>query len=84
MAAEALLQKTGLDSLNVNGVDFRDISIKKALLVPDTDDGIETHTRLQDPVDNWMLFTVESLENDLWTVHCKGQIRCSLDTQLGL
>jgi hypothetical protein len=84
MAAEAVLQKTGLDSMNVNGVDFRDISIEKALLVPDTDDGIETHTRLQDPVDGWMSFTVESLENDLWTVHCKGQIRCSLDTQPGL
>lgn len=75
MATEALLQHLDLDPQTADGVDLRYINISKALLVPDTDEGIEVHTRLEEGVDGWSSFTVESTENGIWTIHSKGLIR---------
>ncbi|KAI0470423.1 polyketide synthase dehydratase-domain-containing protein [Xylariaceae sp. FL0804] len=43
LAVEALLQQLDLEPSEAGGVQFRDIDIQKALIVPDNDDGIEVH-----------------------------------------
>lgn len=76
LAIEALLQQLDLGPSEARGVKFRDIDIQKALLIPDTDDGIEVHTRLETSAAGiWFKFTVGSVDNGLWTIHSTGKIR---------
>lgn len=55
--------------------DIRDIDIKAALVIPDNIDGVETIFRLH-PRENsdWHSFSVESVVDDEWNVHCAGKI----------
>jgi len=76
LAVEALLQQTDLTPETIGGVNFRDIDISKALIVPDSDRGIEVHTRLDTTASpEWFKFSVESIENGVWTIHSAGKIR---------
>ncbi|RYP25027.1 hypothetical protein DL765_000255 [Monosporascus sp. GIB2] len=76
LAIEALLQQLDLEPENADGVEFRDIDIQKALIIPEDDDGIEVHTRLETLAGGgWYRFSVESISNDLWTVHSTGKIQ---------
>ncbi|KAH8196090.1 hypothetical protein TruAng_009746 [Truncatella angustata] len=77
LAIEGLLQQLDLSPEEAVGVKLRDIKIDKALVVPDTDDGIEVHTRLEKLAagGDWYTFTVESIDNDIWTVHSTGKIQ---------
>ncbi|ORY68265.1 putative polyketide synthase [Pseudomassariella vexata] len=76
MAIEALLQQLDLEPRSVGGVKFRDIDISKALVVPDTDNGVEVLFRLEKlPGGTWYSFNVESVENGLWTLHSSGKIQ---------
>ena len=61
------------------GVTLRDVDIKAALVMPESDNGVETIFRLQKRADgsDWCAFTVESLTDDAWTVHCEGKISAS-------
>lgn len=77
LAIEALLQQLDFEPHEAGGVKFRDINIEKALIVPDTDNGVEVHTRLEKiaAAGDWYTFTVESVENDVWTQHSTGKIQ---------
>lgn len=76
LAIEALLQQLDLDPQGAGGVKFRDVDIKKALIIPETDDGIEIHTRLQSSGgSDWYAFSVESVDDGRWTIHSTGKIQ---------
>ena len=58
---------------------LRDINISTALVIPETDDGVEIQLRLQENLKStatsaWYSFAVESIANDRWTLHCEGSI----------
>ncbi|KAL8911255.1 MAG: hypothetical protein Q9171_003553 [Xanthocarpia ochracea] len=76
IAIEALRQVYETEGRPFEGVTLRDVDIKTALVIPDSNDGVETILRLQAPTDgsDWHLFSVESLANGTWTVHCEGRI----------
>jgi acyl transferase domain-containing protein len=92
LAIEALLQQLDLEPVEASGVRLANVDIRKALVVPDSDDGIEVHTRLEKDRsdDGWYTFTVESVTehegSGLWTLHTTGKIRReqSLDKQGGV
>lgn len=60
-------------------VTLRDIVIGVALVIPDTDDGVEVQLRLQESPKTttqtiWYSFAVESISHGRWTLHCEGLI----------
>ena len=61
------------------GVTLRDVDIKSALVVPDSNDGVETVLSLSKPTNgsDWYKFSVESLAEGTWTVHCQGRLSAS-------
>ncbi|KAF7892692.1 uncharacterized protein EAF02_000230 [Botrytis sinoallii] len=83
MAVEALRQVLDSTMLNIRyqGVRFRDTSFKLAMVIPDTDDGLEVQLRLQ-PVTKsskeieaiWYGFVVESFADGRWQTHSEGMI----------
>ncbi|KAK8104667.1 lovastatin nonaketide synthase [Apiospora kogelbergensis] len=77
LAVEALLQQLDLEPREAGGVRLADIDIRKALIVPESDDGIEVHTRLEaHEADDWYTFAVESISaSGAWTRHSSGKIR---------
>lgn len=84
MAIEALRQMHEGCGLPFSGVTLRDISIKTALVIPETDEGIETQLHLQrvdDSIDEgiWHMFAIESLTDGRWTTHCNGTIGVKTD-----
>lgn len=80
VAIEALRQVRESASLSFEGVTLRDVDIKTALLVPDSDDGVEIIVHLQESTNTeaaygWHSFSVESLtDSGEWAVHCDGCI----------
>ena len=79
LAIEALRQVHEINDLQVNGVTFRDLDIKTALVIPDTDTGIEIELRFQRMTTSekgtiWYTFAVESIADERWTTHCEGRI----------
>lgn len=79
LAIEALRQVSEIQESEVYGVVLRDISISTALVIPETDDGVEIQLRLQGNLKStatsaWYYFAVESVTNDRWTLHCEGSI----------
>ncbi|KJZ78292.1 hypothetical protein HIM_02330 [Hirsutella minnesotensis 3608] len=80
MAIEAVIRTDEID--NVKMIHFKDIVVKNALLMPNTDEGVEVLLELK-PVtlsakshsDNWYEFNVFSYdENHNCTSHCHGTI----------
>ncbi|KAJ5382343.1 polyketide synthase [Penicillium concentricum] len=83
VAAEALRQVCESKELSIPGITFRDVGIKVALVIPDTDDGIEIQVRLSaitesksenTPTSSWYEFAVESIRDGAWTLHCEGRV----------
>lgn len=79
LAIEALRQVSEVEGVQFDGVMLRDINIKTALVIPDTDDGVEVQLRFQkattlEKTPNWYYFMVESILDDRWTSHCEGRI----------
>ena len=79
LAVEAYLQLLVSQQHDLAGVRFRDVDIGKALIVADSDNGIEKHTRLQRlpssaEYNGWYTFVVESIEDGTWTIHSEGKI----------
>ncbi|EJP63776.1 polyketide synthase, putative [Beauveria bassiana ARSEF 2860] len=77
LAIEALLQQLDMKPLDASSIRLRDINIGKALVIPDDDDGIEIHTRLEklENRDSWHKFTIESIDGETWTQHSTGKIK---------
>ena len=79
LAIEALRQISEIQGSEVYGVMLRDINISTALVIPETDDGVEIQLRLQENLKStatsvWYTFAVESIASDRWTLHCEGSI----------
>ncbi|KAL8937353.1 MAG: hypothetical protein Q9216_004470 [Gyalolechia sp. 2 TL-2023] len=79
LAIEALRQISEVHGIQFDGVTLRDIAIKQALTIPDTDDGVEIQFRLHESsrssaLTAWYSFAVESISDGGWTVHCEGLI----------
>ena len=81
MAVEALRQVLEVQNIQYQGMRFRDISFKLAMVIPKRDDGLEVQLRLQsvtqssdgtEPV--WYSFIVVSFTDGRWTTHSKGMI----------
>lgn len=61
---------------------FRDVAIKVALVIPDTEDGIEIQLRLNElPDGNWFSFAVESFAEGQWGLHCEGSIAANYNVR---
>ena len=69
---EAYLQIHGVTPEELDSISLRDVRI----IVLDTDDGIEIHTRLTKPSDESDLykFSAKSVSGNIWTVHTEGFI----------
>jgi acyl transferase domain-containing protein len=79
LAAEAVRQICEESSTEIGGVTLRDVDIKTALVVPEVDEGIEIQVRVS-PIPKskgaklCYAFTVESLSDEVWKLHCAGII----------
>ncbi|KAH9904493.1 hypothetical protein F4778DRAFT_790038 [Xylariomycetidae sp. FL2044] len=76
------------DVANIEGYRMRDVSITSALLVPATDGGVEAQLHMhqkEDALTNPLMqtweFRIYSVANDVWKLHCSGQI-CAEETQI--
>ncbi|KAF4334016.1 polyketide synthase [Fusarium beomiforme] len=74
LACEALLQTSDNSGLKVESVTFRNVAIKLALIVPETDNGIDIQLHLNKTDGKWFSFSVESLSEGEWRMHCQGLI----------
>ena len=79
LAIEAVRQVSEARGIDADGVTLRDIAIKQALTIPESDDGIEIQLRLHQlskstALTPWYSFAVESISDGQWTVHCEGSI----------
>jgi NADPH:quinone reductase-like Zn-dependent oxidoreductase len=85
MAIEAIRQVNELEGTAFSKVTLRDLDISTALVIPDNDDGIEVHFRLQKASDAgtksqiWYSFSVESISGGQWTLHSRGLIASSTE-----
>ncbi|KAI8626148.1 hypothetical protein F5Y19DRAFT_478754 [Xylariaceae sp. FL1651] len=78
LAIEAFLQQLDLEPAEAGGVILADVDIQKALVVPDSEEGVEVHTRLEKcKSGEWYNFSVESVTraSGHWTLHTMGKIR---------
>ncbi|KAH6628943.1 putative polyketide synthase [Chaetomium tenue] len=79
MAIEAV-KKLGLETAEVGGrkrYGLRNVEFLRALTVPETGEGIETHLNLRPKRDQagWYEFDVRSLEaNGVWAENCRGMV----------
>lgn len=72
-----------LEPLNIKGFALRDVAIRKSLVIPEDDYGVEVLTSMelvdvataQSPA--WATFSISSVgrENDEWTEHCTGRVK---------
>ncbi|KAJ5958028.1 polyketide synthase-nonribosomal peptide synthetase [Penicillium vulpinum] len=89
LAVEALRQISETEGLPFEEVLLRDVDISTALVVPDTDSGVEVQLRLDllpqqaSDISTWYSFSVESLSEGDWVSHCRGRISSSHNSQLG-
>ena len=88
LAIEGIRQISESAGTEVSSVTLRDIVIKVALVVPETDDGIEIQLRLQQLTQgeaadgpSWYLFAVESISEGRWNPHCEGTIAANFRPQ---
>jgi acyl transferase domain-containing protein len=91
LAIEALSQTLELeeDPRALQSVTLRDVDIRTALVIPDTDTGVEIILRFwkltsQSAGSQWYKFEVESLTDGQWTVHCDGTISANYKNTISL
>ncbi|KAF2846077.1 putative polyketide synthase [Plenodomus tracheiphilus IPT5] len=84
VACEALRQVCENKGIKVDSVTFRDVAIKVALVIPETDDGIEMQLNLNNIDDTWFNFTIETYYDDVWNLHCQGSIAANYREQKSL
>lgn len=76
LAIEAVRQLEGSNTA-LESVTLRDVDISTALVVPDSDEGIEIQChveRMHPERQDWHRFTIESLSDGVWTTHCTGKV----------
>ncbi|GAM42162.1 hypothetical protein TCE0_043f15878 [Talaromyces pinophilus] len=90
MAVEACRQIAD-PALTITGFRLKDVSIKRALIVPDTKDGIETSlsiTKMDEasmqPSQIWKRFAISSYNTvgDDWIEHCTGYISIDYEAKI--
>lgn len=82
LACEALRQVCETRDISVEGVTFRDVAIKVALVIPETEDGIEIQLHLNELHDgSWFAFAVESFAEGQWSLHCEGTIAANYNAR---
>ncbi|KAK4210832.1 putative polyketide synthase [Rhypophila decipiens] len=84
MAVEGLRQylRDNDDRMSITGYRFRDVDIASALIVPDSNDGIEAQLQLRSCYDDnrlgcegWYEFRISSVTTtDQWAHHCRGYV----------
>ncbi|KAI0838541.1 ketoacyl-synt-domain-containing protein [Hypoxylon sp. FL0890] len=78
VAIEALRQVHEEEGVPFEGASLRDVAIDKALTLPDNDDGVEVVITLQlggsPSASGLHSFSVESLSNGEWALHCTGSV----------
>ncbi|KAJ5621531.1 hypothetical protein N7528_006314 [Penicillium herquei] len=87
MKVHTALTSTGTDTTELSGFNLRDVEIHQALVIADTDDGVEVRTVLR-PVPEksigargWKQFEIWSVTTDSeWTEHARGLIKVKLST----
>lgn len=91
MAIQAILQLEPPDA-QISGYRLRDVSIKAALQVPETEEGVETAFSMRHATEsslagsaNWWDFRVSSYNpnTDGWTEHCRGLVSLEHKTETG-
>lgn len=92
-AAEAALQLYHDDdghSTTGKGFKISNLTIMQALVIPESDLGVEMVTTLHQLVinnhktsDAWYEFTISSGSSNQWTKHCTGRVRIISDTAPG-
>ncbi|CAI7653198.1 unnamed protein product [Penicillium pancosmium] len=91
MAIEALSQSTRGDSDTIQSVSLKDVEILSALIIPESDVGVEVHLALHEGSEKlltrqlWQSFHVYSCDSTgKWTEHCKGLIARDQDMEPSL
>lgn len=86
MAIEAARQAEGRQNEAISSYELRRVEIMKALVIPDTTNGVEVQVCMQ-PCGNgaleseWQQFQILSVDhNDTWSLHCEGQIMLLLNS----
>ncbi|CAI7646256.1 unnamed protein product [Penicillium discolor] len=77
LAIEAARQHCEITGVNMSGAVLRDVELKTALIIPDTDAGIEIQLRLarnSSSKSTSYYFAVESCTDNNWTIHSDGTI----------
>ncbi|KAB5580657.1 putative polyketide synthase [Coniochaeta sp. 2T2.1] len=90
-AIEAMRQMVVINQVStpVAGFELRDVSIGKALVVPESYDGVETvfelrplNTNTRSSSDTWYEFRLYSVgKQEGWNEHCRGRIAYRFETQ---
>ncbi|KAI0163985.1 reducing type I polyketide synthase [Xylariaceae sp. FL1272] len=85
MALEAIRQLNGSDDSSISSYLFRDVDILKALIIPDTNDGVELQTFLEPPQEDalaqdWRRFRIYSSSGsgDPWVENAHGLVAVDL------
>ncbi|KAF5861263.1 hypothetical protein ETB97_000455 [Aspergillus alliaceus] len=83
MAIETVSQLSQGQSRTMSSISLKDVEILKALIVPETEAGVEVHLTLHEGPEkvltnqSWQEFHVYSCDNTRsWSEHCKGLIAC--------
>ncbi|KAF4991488.1 hypothetical protein FGRMN_7799 [Fusarium graminum] len=74
LACEAMTQTHDDSATKVESITFRNVAIKLALIIPETDNGIEIQLHLNKTDGKWFSFSIESLSEGEWKMHCQGLI----------
>ncbi|KAF2490207.1 hypothetical protein BU16DRAFT_470125 [Lophium mytilinum] len=91
MAIEAMKQLAGPDA-NISGYRLRDVNIKAALQVPETEEGVEVAFSMRHVTESslagsvgWWEFRVSSYNpnTDGWNEHCRGMVSAEPATETG-
>ncbi|RYP69053.1 hypothetical protein DL769_005371 [Monosporascus sp. CRB-8-3] len=75
VAIEAVRQHCEINNVDCDGVTLRDVELRAALIIPETDGGIEIQVRLTEEASSSSIFNfaVESVSEDgTWTIHSTG------------
>ncbi|KAH9897328.1 putative polyketide synthase [Xylariomycetidae sp. FL2044] len=93
-AVEAMRQMLVINDIStpVKGFELRDVNIGKALVVPDTAEGVETvfqlrplSTGARQSSEHWHEFRLFSVDKQQgWNEHCRGRIAYQFDTAPGI
>ncbi|EXJ91415.1 hypothetical protein A1O1_04527 [Capronia coronata CBS 617.96] len=86
MALEAALQIAQDQKRVVRAIEFHDVHFERGLVVPDSDEAVETNISLRphESLDLWFHWTIDSQGSDLsWKRHAHGLISLVLETETG-